>query len=94
VNQRDYEFIEARLLAPSMGAAEACERLKAVGQRDLAEQVLRAEIAMQDACRAVRRELQRRRVQTAGDIERSAQREARLQARAGEQRQREAGWDW
>ena len=56
IGTRDIEYVEARLLAPSVPASEATERLTALGCAELAERVLQAQADLQDVCREVRRE--------------------------------------
>ena len=57
MNRRDYDYIEARLLAPADAAMDAHERLADTGQRVLADRLMAAMQAFADECRAIRREL-------------------------------------
>jgi hypothetical protein len=60
VNSRDYDYIETRLLAPDVPASEAAARLRAVGEEDLANDLLRARTRFYDECRDIRRRLAER----------------------------------
>ena len=57
MNTRDFDYIEARLLNPADGAAEATGRLRQVGRDDLADRILEAHRVFLDECRAVRAEI-------------------------------------
>lgn len=61
MNGRDYDYIEARLLAPDVAAGEAVERLRVVGEDALAGQVVDAQRRFNDELREVRLELMRKR---------------------------------
>jgi hypothetical protein len=54
MNGRDFDYIEARLLAPAVAASEAGERLRLVGRQREADELLAAHRVFMDACRAVR----------------------------------------
>lgn len=54
ISNRDFDYIESRLLAPAIAAGEAHERLLQSGQRDLAAGLMTAMQEFQDACRVVR----------------------------------------
>lgn len=54
LNQRDYNYIEGRLLAPTQAAQEAAGRLRQVGQDELADRVLKAAAEFHEKIRWIR----------------------------------------
>lgn len=57
ISSRDFDYAEARLLAPAVAASEAAERLVSMGEGDLAALLTEAHATFLDACRAVRADL-------------------------------------
>lgn len=55
IGQRDFDYIEARLLAPCTDALDAVERLREVGENELADALLSATQEFTDNCRKARR---------------------------------------
>lgn len=62
MNARDREYIDNRLTDPAGPALEAHGRLKQVGQHDLAERLMGEIQNLIDTSRAIRVELNRRRL--------------------------------
>jgi hypothetical protein len=54
MNNRDFDYIEARLLAPDIGASEAHSKLIAVGEVEIARKLMTARQEFNDKCRAIR----------------------------------------
>jgi hypothetical protein len=54
MNNRDFDYIEARLLVPDIGAFEAHSRLIAVGEIEIAARLMTAMQEFNDKCRAIR----------------------------------------
>lgn len=50
---RDWNYIEERLLSPSVRLGEAIARLRSINYHEEANRLLRAQQALQDECRAV-----------------------------------------
>lgn len=57
MNQRDRDYIEGRLLAPAVAASEAIGRLRQVGLKEEADELMEAAKTFNDACRAIRRKV-------------------------------------
>lgn len=57
MRSRDFDYVETRLLAPDTPLSEAYERLLAMGEERLANQLMRARQTLNEDCRAVRRAL-------------------------------------
>jgi len=56
---RDFDFVEARLLAPASDAMDAIERLQDCGATAQATRLLDALARFTDECREIRRTLRR-----------------------------------
>jgi len=51
---RDYEYVESRLMAPCVPALDAVERLRMLGRDDLKDELMEACADFTDRCRAIR----------------------------------------
>lgn len=60
IGARDREYIESRLLAPSVDASEAAARLRQIGRVDLADRLIEAQKRFIDECRTIRHEFMER----------------------------------
>jgi hypothetical protein len=57
IGARDLDYIETRLLAPATNASDAIERLRHIGQTELADEVMTGLQAFTDVCRKARTDL-------------------------------------
>lgn len=57
ITQRDWDYIETRLMVPAGPAAEAAARLKRLGFTEEGDRIYEAIYVLRQACRAVRREV-------------------------------------
>lgn len=57
---RDWDYIEARLLAPANDASQAHGRLRQIGYTAEADKLMEAMKTFNDSCRAIREEVRQR----------------------------------
>ena len=54
MRQRDFDYIETRLLAPAPDLLDAVARLRETGQSEFAEEIMHALQDLTDECRRIR----------------------------------------
>jgi len=55
MNGRDLDYIETRLLAPATELSDGIERLRKIGESEVADRLIEALKALTDVCRTERR---------------------------------------